>query len=151
MHTTHTTLARSAAALGAALILGASLTACSAIDAVTHSTTDAWSVTYEVSVDTAEPTELSAVRYLDQATRTEEREQVKQDSVTATPRGGGDATWSVNSLVMVKDTTAIAATPPEDRSATCRILLDGEREISSETGGPGEPVSCEAVAPLFEK
>ncbi|MCW2288440.1 hypothetical protein EDF60_0630 [Leucobacter luti] len=151
MNNSHTTLIRSSSVLAAALLVGASLTGCSAIDAFKNSAADAWQVTYEVSVDSTEPTTLTAVSYLDQATRADTRAPVVNDSVTASPREGGIATWSVESIVIVGDTTSVTATPAEGLTATCRILLDGTREIASETSAAGAPVQCEAVAPPFDQ
>ena len=38
-----------------------------------------------------------------------------------------------------------SATPKSDQVLTCRILLDGVKELASATGQPGETVSCDSV------
>ncbi|WP_052492557.1 hypothetical protein [Leucobacter komagatae] len=149
MHFTKRTILRSAAFVGAAIFIGGSLTGCSALENIKNSTADAWKVTYELSVDSESPVTLTDVSYLDQASRTDERSTVSESEVLAKSAEGGHALWSTESLVIVGDTTSISATPAEGDRLTCKILLDGEREIATQTGAPGEPVSCEAVAPPF--
>ena len=71
-------------------------------------------------------------------------------TVTTAGTNGGSATWSVDSSVVVGDTAKITATAAEGQRATCRILLDGERELASETGEAGGAVTCSATAPPFD-
>ncbi|MBP6685952.1 MAG: hypothetical protein KA158_11070 [Leucobacter sp.] len=154
MEHTNRTMLRTAAIVGTAVFLGGSLAGCSALENVKNSAADAWKVTYELSVESADPAEpvmLTDVSYLDQPTRTEKRSTVSESEVLAASTPGGLALWSTESIVIVGDTTSISATPAEGDSLTCKILLDGEREIATQTGEPGESVSCEAVAPPFDK
>ncbi|KIP52942.1 hypothetical protein [Leucobacter komagatae] len=63
----------------------------------------------------------------------------------------GDSAWETDSLVIVGDQTTLSASTTAGQRATCRILLDGEREIAATTGEPGEALACEATAPAFAK
>ncbi|MBC9943417.1 hypothetical protein ICL81_02580 [Leucobacter sp. cx-328] len=129
------------------------MTGCGAIDKLQKSTADAWAVTYELSVDGGDDPEnamLSDVAYLDQPSRTEERTSVSAGTVTTAGTNGGSATWSVDSILVVGDTAKITATAAEGQRATCRILLDGERALASETGEAGVAVTCSATAPPFD-
>lgn len=151
MEHTRVKIIRTSSLLGAALLAGVALTGCSAMQDIKNSAADAWKVTYEVSVDSSEPSTLTEVSYLDQASRTEKRTTVPESSVQTTPRDTGDSAWETDSLVIVGDQTKLSATPAAGQRATCRILLDGEREIATNTGEPGEKVTCEATAPAFAK
>lgn len=142
---------RLSAALGAAALLGVSLTGCSAIAKLQQSTADAWAVTYEVTVEGVDTATLTDVSYLDQEMRTEERTSVDAGTVTASSAGDGTASWKVDSIVVVGDNAKVSATAAEGERATCRILLDGEREIATATSEPGSAVTCEATAPPFDK
>lgn len=146
----NSTMIRSLALTGGAVALTASLLGCSALEDIGRATADAWEVTYEVSVDGAEPVALTDISYLDTPTRVDGQGTVKLDQVETEARDGASA-WSVDSMVMVDDLTRVSATPPADARATCRILLEGTREIASETGEAGQPVRCEARAPEFDK
>ncbi len=142
---------RLSAALGAAALLGVSLTGCSAIAKLQQSTADAWAVTYEVTVEGVDTATLTDVSYLDQEMRTAERTSVDAGTVTASSAGDGTASWKVDSIVVVGDNAKVSATAAAGERATCSILLDGEREIATATSEPGSAVTCEATAPPFDK
>lgn len=134
-------LMRPIAAVAGLCALGVSLAGCGFIESVQRSATDAWLVTYEVSTDSADDTALTDISYLDTPNRVDGQQETRVASAEAEPAAGdGGATWSVESLVMVGDRARIAATPADGAHATCRILLDGEKEIAFQAGDPGEPV-----------
>lgn len=142
---------RFSAILGTALVLGGSLAGCSAIENFQKSAADAWQVTYELSVDSTDAAALSNVSYSDQKTRTDKRATVDAGTISLAAKAGSNATWTVDSLAVVGDQADISATAAAGQTATCRILLDGEREIAKETGTPGGTVNCAAKAPEFGK
>ncbi|KAM9863858.1 hypothetical protein ACI1US_00242 [Leucobacter sp. BZR 635] len=143
-------LTRLALATSGALALGLTLSGCGVIDTVTKSAADAWSVTYEVTTDSDAPAQLSDVSYLDAKDRMTEQhtEQVSHAATAAT--ADGSFAWTADTIVVTGDPASVSATPPKGVSATCRILLDGTRELASETGAPGEAVHCESVTPEFD-
>ena len=133
-------------------VLGLSLTGCGFIQDVRKSSEDAWAVTYEISTDSATETPLSAVEYVDRDGRLEEPKTITIDDVAALPGTvGNSAGWAVDTIAVAGDDVSFSATPAADVSATCRILLDGEREIASFQGEPGEAVNCVATTPQFEQ
>lgn len=134
------------------LALGVGLAGCGAVDSYDKAISDAWSVTYEVSVDGASDDTLSEVSYLEAQKRGEESAEVTEDTVTANAdeKKKSRKVWSVESMVTAEQDATIAATPGKDATATCKILLDGVKEIASETGVPGQRVDCEATTPAFK-
>ncbi|MBP1324875.1 hypothetical protein JOF28_000107 [Leucobacter exalbidus] len=146
---THLRLAASVVTGGLALL---ALTGCAFIEDIQKTSADAWAVTYEVSTDTEAATPLQQVTYLDQETRAVEVAPVTLDEALAQPTAAEDtASWQTDTLALTGAKVSVSATPPATVTAHCRILLDGEREIAAETGGPGEEVTCEAVTPPFDK
>ncbi|MEB4614445.1 hypothetical protein [Leucobacter sp. M11] len=145
-----TTHFRLAAAVGGALSIGLLLSACGAIDTAMKSAADAWSVTYEVTTDSADPVALTEVSYLDMETRTSGQSTVRVPDATTAADGAGLPRWTAETIVITGDSASVSATPPEGVAASCRILLDGKREIAAETGQPGEPVRCDEVTPKFD-
>jgi len=136
----------------AMLALGVGLAGCGAVDSYDKAISDAWSVTYEVSVDGASDDTLSEVSYLEAEKRGEDSAEVTEDTVTANAdeKKKTRKVWSVESTVTAQKDAAIAATPEKGATATCKILLDGVKEIASETGAPGQRVDCEATTPAFK-
>lgn len=59
------------------------------------------------------------------------------------------AVWSTTAMVTATQDSQITATPGPGATASCRILLDGTREIASETAARGEAVTCAAATPEF--
>ncbi|KUF06213.1 hypothetical protein [Leucobacter sp. G161] len=143
-------LTRLAIATSGALALGLTLSGCGVIDTVAKSAADAWSVTYEVTTDGDAPAQLSEVSYLDAKDRMTEQHTEQVSHVATSATTDGTFAWTAMAIVVTGDSASVSATPPEDVSATCRILLDGAREIASETGAPGEAVHCESVTPEFD-
>lgn len=143
-------LTRLAIATSGALALGLTLSGCGVIDNVKKSAADAWSVTYEVTTDGDAPAQLSEVSYLDAKDRMTKQHTEKVSHVATSSTEDGTFAWTADSLVVTGDPASVSATPPLGVSATCRILLDGTREIASQTGAPGEAVHCESVTPAFD-
>ncbi len=152
MHT-NTRAPRLLLAAAGVVTLGIGLTGCGALDAVVKSAADAWQVTYEVTTDSEAAVPLSEVAYLDMESRTDGQHLVEaSDAETrAEPAHPGQSIWSQDSIVVVGDQAQITATPPAGVTASCRILLDGKKEVAAATAAPGEPVRCEAEAPEFPK
>jgi len=137
----------------AMLTLGVGLAGCGAVESFDKATSDAWAVTYEVTVAGTSNDSLHDVTYLEAEKRGEDSAPVTEDSVatTADAEKKTNKTWSVESMVTAQKDASIAATPDKDGTATCRILLDGVKEIAAETGAPGERVQCDATTPAFKK
>lgn len=114
---------------------------------------DAWALTYEVTVPGDGPVELTDIAYTDQDKRGEDPKIVALErTVTGPVEGLADVTvWQAEAMLEVGLEASISATAPAGSPATCRILLDGGREIASNTGAPGGTVTCEATTPQFEK
>ncbi|MGQ3383282.1 hypothetical protein [Glutamicibacter sp. TV12E] len=153
MHGTVSTIRRTARRLAAgctALAFGAGMAGCSAVDSWDKATADAWAVTYEVSVSGGAADTLHDVAYLQAPARGEDSSEVFEDSVATASEGSGEkAAWRTETTVTAQQDAAIAATPGEDATATCRILLDGTRELAEDSAGPGERVECSAATPAF--
>lgn len=147
---TNTRPAQFTAAIAAAAALTAALTGCSTVTDIGKSMQDAWSVTYEISVDGADTVTLSDVSYLGAESRVDGAKTVKVGDAEAQSGSGGSASWSVETLVVAGKQATVTATPPSDLTASCKILLDGTKEIAAETGTPGAPVTCDVVTPEFE-
>ncbi|NQD42120.1 hypothetical protein [Glutamicibacter halophytocola] len=137
----------------AMLALAAGLAGCGAVGSWDKATSDAWAVTYEVTVAGGSGDSLKDVSYLEAEKRGEDSTEVTEDSVATTDDAKKKASsiWSVESMVTAQKDASIAATPAQGGTATCRILLDGVKEIASETGAPGKRVQCEATTPAFKK
>lgn len=133
------------AGIGAALVVGA-LAGCSAISA---SMTDAWSITYRVSLDGADTEALAAVEVADGEKRGESSRMITVSGEELRVSSPGE--WSRDAIVNAGDRAAIVATPGAQSTATCEILIDGSRSLQKTTGNPGEAVTCEVDTPAFEK
>lgn len=120
---------------------------------VEKQTSDAWSVSYEITVVGDELNRLDSVSYLDAPSRGEDSAAVAAGTV-ATSNVADDpskAVWSTTALVTATQESSVTATPGPGTSASCRILLDETREIASETAPAGEAVTCTATTPEFPK
>ncbi|MET9229109.1 MmpS family transport accessory protein [Lentzea sp. NPDC003310] len=96
----------------------------------------AWAITYEVSAEPAET--LAEVTYAESATRY--RNQRPQTVTTEKP-----LPWQLEVVVNARETAKVSATPRGAQALTCRILLDGVKELAAKTGKPGETVTCDAA------
>ncbi|MFK0083043.1 hypothetical protein [Glutamicibacter sp. NPDC090743] len=139
------------AASSAGLVLGMGLTGCGAIESFDKSTADAWAVTYEITVSGEAADALSDVSYLDSPSRGEDSAEVTEQAVATTSGAGknSESIWTAQSVITAEKDAAIAATPAAGSTATCRILLDGVKEIAAQTGKPGERVECAVTTPAF--
>lgn len=141
------------AVTGVAIFLGLSVSGCGAIDDFNKVTADAWAVTYEVTVTGGDTGSLNDIEYLESLERGDDPVLLSVDTgVTTKARDGHDAAlWSVESIVTAQMNAAVAATPGDGATATCRILLDGVQQIAEESAAPGERVECAALTPGFPK
>jgi hypothetical protein len=136
------------AAVAALAAVSLTLTGCAQLH---QQVGDAWAVTYRVSVDAPDASILHDVRYLG-AEQRGDAATMRTIRTTATRPGagnGGVATWTHESIVLAKDPASVRATPPAGRTASCTILLDGQKVIAEEHGAPGKPVQCRAETPSF--
>jgi hypothetical protein len=115
-------------------------------------TGDAWSVTYEVSVDTQAGAALTDVAAEGAQRRGDAPKVHEVGSVTtvAAEDGSATSTWTRDAIVLAKDRAMVRATPPADATATCRVLLDGKKVIKEERGDVGAPVRCSVTTPAFD-
>lgn len=136
---THATTTKRTLRTGALL-----LTAAAALlgTAACNSIGDAWDVTYEVTSQDGAATTITDVSWYG----AEKRGQAYD---TRTVDGGATTPWTAEGLVGANDKAAVSATPEGDAVLTCRIVLNGERELVTETGNAGEAVTCETTTPKF--
>ncbi|WFR67565.1 hypothetical protein P9139_03400 [Curtobacterium flaccumfaciens] len=117
---------------------------------VQRQTGDAWAVTYEVQVDAPTGSALSDVR-VEGAEQRGDAPEVHRLGTQDTDAADGDGSrWQHDVIVLAEQRASVRAAPPEGATATCRILLDGKREIATETATAGEPVTCSADTPAFD-
>ncbi|ROS77931.1 hypothetical protein EDF24_0699 [Curtobacterium sp. PhB130] len=145
------TKSRIASTTAAAAALALTVVGLSGCAQVHQQVGDAWSVTYEVSVDAPESVTLHDVRFQGAERRgaaptTNERSAVSTTSDTKSAA----QTWTHESIVLTDDPASVRATPPAERTASCRILLDGKKVIAEEHGRAGAPVRCAATTPDFD-
>ncbi|MHA6969110.1 hypothetical protein ACX5K5_15600 [Glutamicibacter bergerei] len=140
-----------AAVCAMAVIAGISLTGCGAVESFNKQTADAWSVTYEVTVTGETINAVDQIVYLESPGRGEaSAETTMETAATVNDAKNADtATWRETTIVTAEDDAGVAATPRKGASATCRVLLDGEKEISTKTGAVGERVECRVKTPAF--
>ena len=138
-------LASVAAVAGAVALLA---TGCSPIQ---QQIGDAWAVTYEVRVDRPVGADLTGVRVEGAERRGAAPETRDLGSVETGTAADGGSRWTRESVVLAEQRASVRATPEEGATATCRILLVGEREIATETSAaPGRPVRCSVQTPAFD-
>lgn len=143
-HTRHPVRLLAAAAVAATVaLLG---TGCSVLQ---QQTGDAWAVTYEVTVDQPAGATLSDVRVEGAERRGDTPEVHRLGSRDTTAADGDGSRWGHESVVLAEQRAAVRATPGPGATATCRILLDGKREIATETAAAGQSVTCSVDTPAF--
>lgn len=139
--------------LAAVVVAGSVAVLATGCSFVQQQTGDAWSVTYEVSVDQPSGAALTDVRVEGAKKRGDAPEvhrlgtQETGTQETSTQKTG---TWVHESIVLAEQRASVRATPARGATATCRILLDGKREIATETAAAGEPVTCSVDTPAFD-
>lgn len=139
--------------LSLSALLGVSVAGCGAADSWNKQVADAWSVTYEVSVSGASTDSLHDITYLQSPGRGEESTETSLDSAATTsdPENSKGALWQETVTITAEDEAGVAATVPKGATATCRILLDGVKEIQSKTVADGQRVECKVQTPAFSK
>ncbi|TCL88617.1 hypothetical protein EDF31_101461 [Curtobacterium sp. PhB142] len=139
--------------LAAVVVAGSVAVLATGCSFVQQQTGDAWSVTYEVSVDQPSGAALTDVRVEGAEKRGDAPEvhrlgtQETGTQETSTQKTG---IWEHESIVLAEQRASVRATPARGAAATCRILLDGKREIATETAAAGEPVTCSVDTPAFD-
>jgi len=113
---------------------------------------DAWAVTYEVTVDQPVGAELRDVDVEGAEVRGDDLvvHELGAQTTDGEADGGAGSSWHHDSIVYPERPASMSATPPQDATATCRVLLDGVRELASATSSaPGEPVRCALTMPAY--
>jgi hypothetical protein len=139
-------LARSGIALG----LGAASLALTACSGITEDLADIYAITYEVTTTGPADGGLTDVAYAEAARRG--RPSIVEEFGQAPFAPGDDSAssvWSVESVVTAEDWAFVQATPVDGEALTCRILVDGVREIATSTAAAGQPVTCQVPTPPF--
>ena len=96
----------------------------------------AWAITYEVK---AEPPETAVdVTFAQSPSRN--RKETPQSATISTP-----LPWSFEVVVNAGEKAQVSATPLGDQVLSCRILLDGVKELATARARSGETVHCETV------
>jgi hypothetical protein len=96
----------------------------------------AWAITYEVKAEPAE----TAVDVTFDRSPSRNRKETPQSATISTP-----LPWSSEVVVNAGEKARVSATPLGDQVLSCRILLDGVKELAAATGKPGQTVNCETV------
>lgn len=96
----------------------------------------AWAITYEVKAQPADT--VVDVTYTESADRY--RKETPQTATTSKP-----LPWQYEAVINAGEKARVTATPKGDQVLTCRILLDGVKELAASTAKPGQQVTCEAV------
>jgi hypothetical protein len=96
----------------------------------------AWAITYEVR---AQPADTAVdLTYTESPDRY--RKQTPQTVTVSKP-----LPWQFEVVINAGEKAKIEATPKGDQVLTCRILLDGIKELATATAKPGQKVNCETV------
>ncbi|OUE27419.1 hypothetical protein BFL36_02900 [Clavibacter michiganensis] len=141
---------RLAARSGIALAVGAASLALAGCSGITDDIADIYSITYEVTTTGPDDGGLTDVSYAEASHRG--RPSIVQEVGTASLAPGDDSAssiWSVESVVTAEDWAFVQATPVDGEALTCRILVDGVKEIASSTAAAGQPVTCQVPTAPF--
>jgi len=136
---------------GAAMAMALGTAGCGAVEDFDKATSDSWAVTYEITVSGGDASKITDIKYLESEKRGEAGTELTLPSGETTLDAKENAVWSLGSIVTAQKDAAISAMPGKEATATCRILLDGVKEIAAETSAPGERVECAATTPAFSK
>lgn len=133
-----------------ALTLAAAAVALTGCAQIHQQIGDAWAVTYEVRVDDPDSVALHDVSYLGAQQRGDAAttQRLRTASTKPAPQDG-TSSWEHETIVLAEDDADLRATPPAGDTASCRVLLDGERVIAEQTGEPGREVRCTVTTPAF--
>ncbi|OUE25132.1 hypothetical protein [Clavibacter michiganensis] len=141
---------RIAARSGIALVAGAASLALAGCSGIADDIADIYAITYEVTTTGAADAGLTDVSYAEASHRG--RPSIVKEVGQASFSPGDDSAssvWSVESVVTAEDWAFVQATPADGEALTCRILVDGVREIATSTAAPGQPVTCQLPTPPF--
>ncbi|OKI00200.1 hypothetical protein A6A06_23875 [Streptomyces sp. CB02923] len=96
----------------------------------------AWSLTYEAT-STGGPPHADGVRY----------RHTPGDGQSEERLGGTRLPWRKSVTVGGGEEARVEVRPAGDGTASCRILLDGERQVAAgRSPGPGKPAVCRVTA-----
>lgn len=108
------------------------------VSACSNPSGKSWAITYEVTDQNGGT--LSDVSYAQSPDRY--NDEVKQSTVD----GPVGVPWKQEVVVAAGQKAEITAKPTGGLTLTCRILLDGEKELAKATASAaGGPVTCEKV------
>ncbi|WP_434444990.1 hypothetical protein [Lentzea sp. E54] len=96
----------------------------------------AWAITYEV---TSQPAETAVDVTYAESPNTNRKETPRSVTISR------PLPWTFEVVINAGEKAQVSATPKGDQVLTCRILLDGIKELATATGQPGQKVDCEAV------
>lgn len=150
---TRTRVLKSVLVGGAALAFTLGATGCQAIEGIQKSTSDAYAITYEVSVSGGDSKAIKDVSYLDSDERGGDsvEKTSASEKTTVDAKDKAAALWSKEAMITAEKDAAVSATPGKGATASCKILIDGIKEISAATGKAGERVECSATTQAFPK
>ncbi|RIJ51010.1 hypothetical protein DZG00_10500 [Clavibacter lycopersici] len=141
---------RMAVRTGTALAVGAASLALAGCSGLADDLADIYSITYEVTTTGPADAGLTDVSYAEASHRG--RPSVVKEVGQASFSPGDDSAssiWSVESVVTAEDWAFVQASPADGEALTCRILVDGVREIATSTAAAGQPVTCQVPTPPF--
>ncbi len=133
-------------AVAATIALVPTLTACGNIG---ESLKDAYSITYEITLSGSDTSALESFSFAGKEKRDSETTEVLSTAKDAPSASANNGKWSTETIINAEEIARITAVPKPDTVASCRILIDGSKEIAAEKGAPGAPVTCEAITPKF--
>ncbi|HEX7307756.1 hypothetical protein [Lentzea sp.] len=96
----------------------------------------AWAITYEVS---AQPADTAVDVTYAQSPDRNRKETPRSVSASA------PLPWSTDVVINAGEKASVTATPKGGQALSCRVLLDGVKELAAATAAPGQAVTCEAV------
>ncbi|HUQ55811.1 hypothetical protein [Lentzea sp.] len=96
----------------------------------------AWAITYEVS---AQPAETAVDLTYTESPDRDRKETPRPVSVSA------PLPWTHEVVINAGEKASVTATPKGDQQLSCRILLDGVKELAGAAAAPGQAVRCEAT------
>ncbi|MEV6954412.1 hypothetical protein [Streptomyces sp. NPDC051183] len=98
-----------------------------------------WSLTYEAKGADGKTSQAREIFYGRSPDRYKNGVSTEQVGPVALP-------WTQETVINVGEKARVEVRPEKGGVATCRILLDGVREVASGTSpAPGEPAVCEVV------
>ncbi|MBM7411497.1 hypothetical protein JOE38_001320 [Clavibacter michiganensis] len=135
---------------GIALVAGAASLALAGCSGITDDLADIYAITYEVTTTGPADSGLTDVSYAEASHRGRPSivKEVGQASL-APDDDSASSIWSVESVVTAEDWAFVQATPVDGEALTCRILVDGVKEIAASTAAAGQPVTCQVPTAPF--